>query len=244
MNLYLYSANDNVIKHFTTLFAENKNRIFYFTSLSDLQKALETVRQPLLLLFHLDTSIPPETASDLDADSEHDKLMEAELAELQSRFKAILNTLVLTNHPYPQQGVRVLALNVRGYANTYLDSHKLETAIKVIQQGELWVGSALINYMLDLNKQAPGRETLQQEKDNTNAQVFKNLSKRERQIAQKILAGLQNKRIASELDITERTVKAHLTTIYKKLNVRNRLELTLKMQVDDRREPRALRKAT
>jgi DNA-binding NarL/FixJ family response regulator len=48
------------------------------------------------------------------------------------------------------------------------------------------------------------------------------LSNREQQIAQKILEGLPNKLIASELFISERTVKFHCHNIYKKLSIRNR----------------------
>ncbi len=235
MNLYVYSADEYVIKHFKALFAENQNRIFYFSRLSDLQDALVST-EPLLLLFHLDSQ-------EQDADKFEENL-EAELAALQHRYKDILNTLVLTNNPYPEQGVRLLALNVRGYANTYLDSHKLETAVNVIQQGEMWLGSSLVSYMLGLNQQARSRDTAQGETVNFDAIVFKTLSEREQQIAQKILAGMQNKLIAAELGITERTVKAHLTAIYKKLNVRNRLELTLKLQQADRRERRERRKTS
>jgi DNA-binding NarL/FixJ family response regulator len=65
--------------------------------------------------------------------------------------------------------------------------------------------------------------------------VFSQLTKREQQIAQKVLLGQQNKMIADLLYITERTVKAHLSTIFKKLGVRNRLELTLKLQQANRR---------
>ncbi|WP_395345046.1 response regulator transcription factor [Ningiella sp. W23] len=48
------------------------------------------------------------------------------------------------------------------------------------------------------------------------------LSKRENQIAEKILEGLPNKRIASELFISERTVKFHCHNIYRKLEIRSR----------------------
>ncbi|WP_250884042.1 LuxR C-terminal-related transcriptional regulator [Glaciecola sp. XM2] len=48
------------------------------------------------------------------------------------------------------------------------------------------------------------------------------LSNREQQIAEKILEGLPNKRIASQLFISERTVKFHCHNIYKKLNIRSR----------------------
>lgn len=53
----------------------------------------------------------------------------------------------------------------------------------------------------------------------TNIEV---LSNREKQIALKIMEGLPNKLIASDLYISERTVKFHCANIYKKLSIRNR----------------------
>jgi DNA-binding NarL/FixJ family response regulator len=51
------------------------------------------------------------------------------------------------------------------------------------------------------------------------------LSKRELQVARKILEGLPNKSIANQLFISERTVKFHCANIYKKLEIRNRAAL-------------------
>ncbi len=48
------------------------------------------------------------------------------------------------------------------------------------------------------------------------------LSKREKEIALKILEGLPNKLIACDLFISERTVKFHCANIYRKLDIRNR----------------------
>lgn len=48
------------------------------------------------------------------------------------------------------------------------------------------------------------------------------LSKREKQIALKIMEGLPNKLIACDLFISERTVKFHCANIYRKLDIRNR----------------------
>ena len=56
-----------------------------------------------------------------------------------------------------------------------------------------------------------------------------NLSRREQQIIDKILEGSPNKIIASELFISERTVKFHCSNIYRKLQIDNRATLILKM---------------
>lgn len=51
------------------------------------------------------------------------------------------------------------------------------------------------------------------------------LSKRELQVAHKILEGLPNKSIANQLFISERTVKFHCANIYRKLAIPNRASL-------------------
>ena len=53
------------------------------------------------------------------------------------------------------------------------------------------------------------------------------LTTRERLVAEAIAAGKTNKEAARELDITERTVKAHLGAVFDKLGVRDRLQLVL-----------------
>ena len=54
------------------------------------------------------------------------------------------------------------------------------------------------------------------------------LSKRELQVAQKIIEGLPNKLIARQLFISERTVKFHCANIYRKLDISNRATLMAK----------------
>jgi len=53
------------------------------------------------------------------------------------------------------------------------------------------------------------------------------LSAREHQVAQAVARGGTNKEIARAMGITERTVKAHLSAIFEKLGVRDRLQLSL-----------------
>jgi two-component system nitrate/nitrite response regulator NarL len=53
------------------------------------------------------------------------------------------------------------------------------------------------------------------------------LTPRELEVAQMVHLGGNNKLIARELDISERTVKAHLSAIFRKLDIENRLHLAL-----------------
>ena len=61
----------------------------------------------------------------------------------------------------------------------------------------------------------------------SNNDVLEALSTRERDVAKELEKGMSNKEIASALGITERTVKAHLTSIYDKLKVSDRLALAM-----------------
>jgi len=59
----------------------------------------------------------------------------------------------------------------------------------------------------------------------THSLPFYALSKRELQVARKIIEGLSNKAIAAQLFISERTVKFHCANIYKKLKISSRTAL-------------------
>ena len=57
-------------------------------------------------------------------------------------------------------------------------------------------------------------------------------TERQKQIVLLVSKGLRNKEVATELFIAEKTVKFHLTQVFKKLNVRNRTELSAKVRGD------------
>jgi DNA-binding NarL/FixJ family response regulator len=208
MNIIVFSKNKEVIKHLNDELSQSDYTVQSFTSQALLSIFIgsETI---VNLIYHLG-----------QADDE------VALNSLQLSFRDKLNTLVLTNTPDSEQGIRLLGYNIRGYANTFLEHDKLITALSVIQQGEIWAGASLIQHMLHnvTQKNQHIAKTSEKNKDN----FFAQLTAREQEIAKKIHLGKQNKVIADELSITERTVKAHLSTIYKKLNIKNRLELSLK----------------
>ncbi len=55
--------------------------------------------------------------------------------------------------------------------------------------------------------------------------ISKGLSNREAEVAELVTQGLSNKEVANRLFVTEKTVKFHLTNIYKKMSVKSRAQL-------------------
>lgn len=57
------------------------------------------------------------------------------------------------------------------------------------------------------------------------------LTNREQQIVNKVAEGHSNLQIANELSLVEKTVKFHLSNVYKKLSLKSRAQLIVKMLV-------------
>jgi DNA-binding NarL/FixJ family response regulator len=95
-------------------------------------------------------------------------------------------------------------------------------AIRKVHAGEVWIEHSL---MADLvNHSFHGKNATAAQAD-PEADSIGQLSEREREIIQFIGRGMKNKQIASQLCIAETTVRHHLTSIYGKLGVSDRLEL-------------------
>ncbi|MDT9694010.1 LuxR C-terminal-related transcriptional regulator, partial [Streptomyces sp. P9(2023)] len=93
-------------------------------------------------------------------------------------------------------------------------------AVVVANQG-VWVGQSLLSKVL-----GGAFKALQQRVEPSryaHSEYLSLLTERERGVALAIASGATNKEAARQLDITERTVKAHLSAIFRKLSVRDRL---------------------
>ena len=102
-----------------------------------------------------------------------------------------------------------------------------EIILLVVTNQGVWVGQELLAKVLGGTFKA-----LQQRVDHDRYQhsdYLGLLTERERGVALAVARGATNKEAARQLDITERTVKAHLSAIFKKLEVRDRLQLILKL---------------
>ncbi|MCB1984322.1 MAG: response regulator transcription factor [Burkholderiales bacterium] len=116
---------------------------------------------------------------------------------------------------------------VSGCCHYDMKPEQIILAIKAVQKGELWIRRSLTSYML----QELVEVTLEKDRiESAIHDLLTNLTKREYEIAMLVGRGESNKRIANRLDITERTVKAHLTEIFRKLQITDRIKLALMMK--------------
>ena len=113
---------------------------------------------------------------------------------------------------------------VRGVCRRDIEAEQLKSVIVAVQQGELWIRRTLSWHLLN------ELVTITQEKTKIKqaiGELLANLTQREYEIATLVGNGETNKQIARRLAITERTVKAHLTEVFRKLDVADRLKLAL-----------------
>nr|ART40356.1 K784 [uncultured bacterium] len=142
--------------------------------------------------------------------------------ELISQHPAA-RVVVLSRTPGEDEGISVLRCGARGYCNAYIDPRLLEKVISTVQAGEVWAGRKLIDRLVELiaSNAAPHAGP------GLGQAAFDGLTPREREIAVLVGEGVSNKVIARRLDITERTVKAHLGAVFAKLGLPGRLQLAL-----------------
>ncbi len=131
--------------------------------------------------------------------------------------------VVMYNEPGEDKGLAALAQGASGYCNTYSAPELLHTIELAIRTNDgLWVGEELLNRLLTgLNVRIPTPATPEHDPR------LADFSERERAIALCVAKGESNKEIMLELGIAERTIKSYLTKIFKKLGVRDRLQLAI-----------------
>lgn len=140
--------------------------------------------------------------------------------ELLQESYPLVRTIVLSHKPTYAQGSVLLKFGIKAYGNTHMAPIHLLEAVQTVKEGNIWLYPEFIQTMIQTI-------TSQKKSLHVNHKLLDLLSHKEREIALLIKEGLSNKEIALREGITERTVKAHLSSIYEKVGVKDRLALAL-----------------
>lgn len=133
--------------------------------------------------------------------------------------------VLLCDEPDEALVMQALSAGAAGCCNTHAAPEVLKQVAVVVGNGGLWIGQSLLQRLVGSTARLLGQRAGDARNDDWAAL----LSERETQVAQQVAGGASNKEIASQLSISERTVKAHLTSIFEKLGLRDRLQLSLKI---------------
>jgi DNA-binding NarL/FixJ family response regulator len=114
-----------------------------------------------------------------------------------------------------------LKAGAKGYLSKNSSISDLTKAIKAVHRGEMWIGRKFMSKFFDQEAIADSKRR------NPRATAKEELTPREQEVLSHLTRGSTNKEIAQDLFISEKTVKTHLNSIFRKLKVTRRLQAIL-----------------
>ena len=133
-----------------------------------------------------------------------------EVLQTLKSSKSKVKVLVLTVHNEVEYLMKAVDIGVDGYILKDSESAELKKAIFSIVEGENYIQPSLIpSKMIEKNRDEGKIESL---------------TKRELEVLKLLAVGMYNKEVAEKLNISERTVKNHVSNIFKKIEVTDRTQ--------------------
>lgn len=141
------------------------------------------------------------------------KMNGLEVLQKMKELKWKTKVLVLTVHNEVEYLLKAVDIGVNGYLLKDSESAELKKAILSVVNGEDYIQPSLIPVL--------NAKMIDRNKDN---EKLEKLTKRELQVLKLLAIGKLNRQVADELDISERTVKNHVSNIFKKIDVKDRTQ--------------------
>lgn len=128
------------------------------------------------------------------------------------------NMVVLERQPTIATGKMLMGHGIKAYGNSRMLGLHLGQLIESVEEGKVWMYPELMAAMVaQSNKKSLSIDT----------ELLSRLTEKEQEVTLLVLEGLTNDAIGRRLEITTRTVKAHLSSVFQKLHVNDRLSLVL-----------------
>ena len=134
-----------------------------------------------------------------------------------------LRVVATASNPEDDAAIAALDAGCAGYCHAYAQAGILQQVAQVVATGHVWVGPTLMQRLIQGANQAAAQARTRP------GDWRAMLTPRETEVADMAAQGASNQDIAARCGISERTVKAHLSAIFEKLGVVDRLQLALKV---------------
>ncbi|HJT00157.1 MAG TPA: response regulator transcription factor [Terriglobales bacterium] len=114
--------------------------------------------------------------------------------------------------------LKAIAAGAKGYVDEAATPSEFTQAIRIVNQGSVWAPRRVLSMFIERVSSSPGR-------------IFPagrvTFTDREKEVLEMLVAGRSNKEIGAALGIEERTVKAHVAKLMRKVGVQNRIALSV-----------------
>lgn len=135
--------------------------------------------------------------------------------------KSIPNyTIVLERTPAIATGKMLIKNGIKAYGNSRMLPQHFKQIQTTVSQNDVWTYPELTAALV----KATNKASLNKDSQDL---IDSRLTDKEKDVIYLVLEGLTNDAIASELNITTRTVKAHISSIFSKLHINDRISLIL-----------------
>jgi len=134
-------------------------------------------------------------------------------------IEAQVRTILMTDRGHETDVVSALEIGARGVIAKDSESEMLFRGIRKVMEGEYWISRSSVADLVRAVRRLLGHVEGQPRKPN--------ITPRQQEIIASVAAGRSNKQIAQQFSLSEDTVKRHLTNIFGRLGLSNRLELAL-----------------
>lgn len=128
--------------------------------------------------------------------------------------------IVLEKEPSVVSGKTLIMRGAKAYGNSRMFNNHFTQMIETVAKGNIWTYPELTALLAKTARKTPLNEE-------SKKLIEDRLSEKEQAVSYLILEGFTNDAIASSLNITTRTVKAHVSSIFHKLHVNDRVSLIL-----------------
>ncbi|MBY6111729.1 response regulator transcription factor [Halomonas sp. DP1Y21-3] len=133
---------------------------------------------------------------------------------------------VLSFNPHSAEAYEAFTAGARGYVHALSTPEVLRQVDVVVRHRGIWLWPELMDSLVGGVFKAMGGAPA------VHHDMLEGLTEREKDVALAVAEGQSNKLVARELGITERTVKAHLGAVFRKLGVKDRMQLILRLSRD------------
>ncbi|MBS0289147.1 MAG: response regulator transcription factor [Proteobacteria bacterium] len=144
------------------------------------------------------------------------------LIEIQPK----LHIVIMAKSPEQREEISAVLFGAKAYCSFDMNLELLPKVVKTVLTNELWVDRKFVTRLLSEIEDITKVKHADAKKLDKGIAA---MTPRENEIASLVATGSSNRRIAEQLNISERTVKAHLGVIFRKIGITDRLQLALYM---------------